>query len=404
MKKLLIILSLLLMVNLISAGITNWSDLAFQNFSSKNNSNFGFNWKHEIETDLNSNLTLNFKNELFYSQKNDEFPADYSHNNEMKNSYFTNYSTLKMLYSTDLQYLKLQYSNRWFNADDTRFLINPGIGDHIRKNMIHNFDLQYKANMNKFSFSYFGKYRNLNYEQLDLENEILRTDSQDDQIQNEYDLYNSADISYSVNQNLKLFTELYYKNDLNAAGLYDQINLGGGVEYDNIINLFSSINARVRYYNNISDKINNEQDHNVVTQLRYTRRFLSGISGFVSYVNRSCYDNETAQVYRVSNMLKVQAKYSYAMEHLNMSYLLLGFKFNPENDGTLGFIEHNQYIFKDIYSTASIKYSLDLFTSYSLKCEYFINSLQSFWVKNEYTHFYDIQKQNLIFFGSSLIF
>ena len=182
------------------------------------------------------------------------------------------------------------------------------------------------------------------------------------------------------------------------------MNLGGGFEYDNKINLFSSFRAKVQYYNDVSNNINNELDHNLITQLRYSRRFRNGISGFISYINRSCYDNETSQIYRVSNMLRIRTMYSYSLENMNNSYLLAGIRYNSENDGSLGFIENNQYLFNDIYSTANIKYTHDMFTSYSLKLEYFLNPLQSFWIKDVYTDFYNIQKQNLVFIGSTLIF
>jgi len=395
MKRIILVTFILVMINLVSAELTNWSDFAFRNFSSEENSNYGIHWKQEIEKNFTSKLIVNFKNELFYSQKSDDFPDDFSHDNERRNSYFTNYSTIKMLYRTGSQFLKFQYTNRWFNADDTRYLVSTGIGNETRKNMVHNADLQYTAKLADFRFSYFGKYRNLNYDQLLIEGSIDQADS---------DIYNYADVTYDISDNLSLFTNAYYKNDLNESNLYDHTRIGGGIEYNNKIDLFSSIKVRTQYYNDISDKINNEQDHNLVTQLRYSRRFLNGISGFVSYINRSCYDNETSQVYRVSNMLKLHAMYSYSVENLNNSYVLVGIKYNPENNGTLGLVEQNQYLFKDIYSTASIKYSLDLFSSYSLKLEYFLNSLQSFWIKDEYTDFYDIQKQNLIFIGSTIIF
>ena len=46
----------------------------------------------------------------------------------------------------------------------------------------------------------------------------------------------------------------------------------------------------------------------------------------------------------------------------------------------------------------------ELFTSYSLKMEYFLNSLQSFWIKDEFVDYYNIHTQNLIFIGSTIIF
>ncbi|MEA2097453.1 MAG: hypothetical protein U9P73_12285 [Candidatus Cloacimonadota bacterium] len=411
MKQILIILSLALNINIASAEITNWSQLSLNYFTTnaKHDINmvtgasqeaesintkgkFGLKYQHELTGKISENFSYDIKEDIFYSEK--------SH--ERRNSFLTNNLKLSLFYKQEATYLKLQFNNRYYNPDETNFLNLPGVVYNTQHQMVSSAILHLIQNFGKLNLNVYSNLRDLEYRY------VVPLEENNDEYEvhqaSDYDSYIDAKLFYKISNHLNIFGKVYYKDDLNELSLFDQMNLGSGFEYDNKIDLFSSIKAKVQYYNNISDKINNEQDHNLVTQLRYSRRFRNGISGFVSYINRSCYDNETSQIYRVSNMLRIHAMYSYSLENLNNSYLLAGVKFNPENEGTLGFIEQNQYLFKDLYSTANIKYSLDLFTSYSLKFEYFSSPLQSFWIKDEYTDFYNIQKQNLIFIGSTLIF
>jgi len=293
------------------------------------------------------------------------------------------------------------------NRDTIRNLYNQ-LSPEVQQ-MVNSAAIHFKQNMGNFDFNIYTNLRDLKFRYLlpEEEDEDFRDDDELEYDRfNGYDndLYTHAKISYSANSKLKIFASTYIKDDLNETDIYDQTQLGGGMEYYDNIDLFSSVKAGVQYYNNISDIIDNELDHVVVTNFRYSRRFLNGISGFISYINRSCYDNETSKVYRISNMLRVHAMYSYAVQNLRNSYILAGFKFNPENNGTLMFIEQNQYLMQNIYSTVSVKYSLDLFTSYNLQLEYFISPLRSIWIKDEFTDNYDIQKQNLIYLGTTLIF
>ncbi len=388
--------------------LTNWSQLSINYFTTDSmhdidmvtgasqdvdkidtQGKFGLKYQHELTGKINEKFSYDIKEDIFYSEK--------SH--ERRNSFFTNELQLRLYYQHEATYLKLQFGNRYYNSEETYFLNLPGVEYNTQQQMIYGAILHLKQNFRKLNLNVYASLRNLEYDYL-----VPDDDEYEAYNASDNDVYTMGKLSFKITDHLNIFGRAYYKDDLNELSLFDQMNLGGGFEYDNRINLFSSIKAKVQYYNDVTDNVNNEQDHNLVTQLRYSRRFYSGISGFISYINRSCYDNETSQIYRVSNMLRVHAMYSYSYENINNSYLLAGIKYNPENYGTLGFIEHNQYFYKDIYSTANIKYSLDMLTSYSLKLEYFLNSLQSFWIKDEYTDFYNIQKQNLIFIGSTLIF
>ena len=390
--------------------LTNWSQLSLNYFTTNakhdidmvtgasqdvkkinTQGKFGINYQHQVTGKISKKLTFDVKDDIFFSEK--------SH--ERRNSFLTNDLKLSLFYKQEATYLRLQFNNRYYKPEETYFSNLPGVVYNTQQQMVSSAMLHLKQDFGRLSLNMYTNMRDLEYRYVvPLEDD----DEYETHQASDFDRYTDAKLFLKIIDHLKIFGRVYYKDDLNELSLFDQMNLGGGFEYDNKIDLFSSIKAKVQYYNNNSDRINNEQDHNLVTQLRYSRRFRNGISGFISYINRSCYDNETSQIYRVSNMLRVHAMYSYSIKNMNNSYLLAGIKYNPENDGTLGFIEQNQYLFKDIYSTANIKYSLDMFTSYSLKFEYFLNSLQSFWIKDEYTDFYDIHKQNLIFIGSTLIF
>ncbi|MDA3813670.1 MAG: hypothetical protein PF570_05385 [Candidatus Cloacimonetes bacterium] len=388
--------------------LTNWSQLSLNYFTSNakhdidmvtgaskdvykidTQGKFGLKYQHEFTGKISEKFSYDIKEDIFYSEK--------SH--ERRNSFFTNDLQLRLYYQHESTYLKLQFNNRYYNSNETFFLNLPGVTYDTQQQLISGATLHLKQDFRKLNLNVYANLRNLEYDYL-----VPDDDEYEAYNASDNDFYTTAKLSFKITDHLNIFSTAYHKNDLNESNLFDHMNLGGGFEYNNKISLFSSIKAKVQYYNIVSDNINNEQDQNLVTQLRYTKRFRNGLSGFISYINRSCYDNETAQVYRVSNMLRVHTMYSYSIEHINNSYLLAGIKYNPENDGTLGFIEQNQYLLKNIYSTANIKYSLDLFTSYSLKFEYFLNPLQSFWIKDEYTDFYNIHKQNLLYIGSTLIF
>lgn len=403
------------------SNLTNWSQLSLQYFTTdaedgidlvtgatqtieniSPEGKFGVYYEHELSGKINSNLSYNLNDDLFYSQK--------SH--ERRNSFFKNDLSLGFLYKKNLTYLKVKYNNRYYDPEQTNYMYLPGIVHTSQKQMINSAAVHFKQDFGKFDVNIYSNFRDLKYEYAIPEEEEGKKILSDRDDELEYDsfegydndIYSHGRVNYSIIPELKFFANAYFKDDLNESDLYDQTKFGGGLEYDNNIDLFSAIKARIHYYNNFSDIIDNELDHVMITNLRYSKRFRNGISGFIAYINRSCYDNETSKVYRISNMLRIHAMYSYSLQNLRNSYILMGIKYNPENNGSLVFMEQSQQLLKDIYSTIKVKYSLDLYTSYNLKLEYFLTPLRSIWIKDEFTDHYDIQKQNLIFVGTTFIF
>ncbi len=409
MKKIILILPVIFFTHFHLFGLTQWMQVSLRNFTTNAEhdidiitgdipqaetidtaSKAGIYWQHEISGNLYKNITFTVENDLFVS--------DLSH--EFKNSYFFNDARFKLYYRNESQYLKIQYANRTYNPAATKFLNIPGVEHSTQQQMVHNTALHYKGNHGRFNISLYGNLRNLDYEYLTIEeNDLYESESAWDN-----DIYSYAELSYKITDIWKTFISGYYKNDLNSLDEFDDSNPGIGLEFDNRFDFFNALKTKVVYYNNNFDSINDKKDHYFLTEARYTKRFGNSLSGFVTYINRSCYDEDQSQIFRISNMLRVHAKYSYLMHNMKDSFILAGVKYNPENEGNLIFGEVSQYLFKDIYLTAGAKYAGDLFGTCSAKCEYFMTPLRSIWLNNKFTDFNNKPAQNIISLGTTLIF
>jgi len=409
MKKNILILLVIIFTHLHLFGLTQWMQVSLRNFTTNAEhdieiitgatpqvetidtaSKGGIYWQHEISGDLLTNFSFTIENDLFVS--------DLSH--EFKNSFFFNDARFKLCYQNESQYLKLQYANRAYNPATTNFLNIPGVEHSTQQQMVHSTALHYKGHYGRFHFSLYGNLRNLDYEYLTIEeDEVYESESARDN-----DIYSYVEFSYTITDIWKIFVSGYYKDDLNSFDEFDDSNLGIGLEFDNRFDFFNALKTKVVYYNNNIDSIDDEKDHYFLTETRYTKRFGNSWAGFVTYINRSCYDEDLSQFFRISNMLRLHAKYSYLTYNMKDSFMLAGVKYNPENEGNLVFGEVNQYLFKDIYLTAGAKYASELFGTCSAKCEYFITPLRSIWINNKLTDFNNRSTQNIISLGTTLIF
>ncbi len=409
MKKNILLLLIIVFTQLHLSGLTQWMQVSLRNFSTNAEhdidiitgdtpqaetidtaSKGGIFWQHEISGNLYRNITFTLENDLLVSEMSHEF----------KNSFFFNDARFKFYYRNGSQYLKLQYANRTCNPAATKFLNIPDMGHNTQQQMIHNTALHYKGNHGRFHISLYGNLRNLDYEYLTIEeDEVFESESAWDN-----DIYSYAEFSCNISDQWRSFISGYYKDDLNNSDEFDDSNLGIGLEFDNRFDFFNALKTKVVYYNNNFDSIDDEKDHYFLTEARYTKRFGNSLTGFVTYINRSCYDDDQSQFFRISNMLRVHAKYTYQIRNLKDSFILTGVKYNPENNGNLIFGEVNQYLLKDIYLTAGAKYASELFSTCFVKCEYFITPLRSVWINNKFTDFNNKPAQNIISLGTTLIF
>jgi len=411
MKKTIIITIIFITLQLSAYDHTHWTQIVTNYFSAdaendlqlitgatidestiKAEGTFGFQLKHETSATISKQFSVSFQDVLFYS--------DLSH--QQKNSFMYNDAILKLFYKNKQHYFKIQYSNRSHSEEYTVFLNSPSLLEDIQQRSVHNTYLVYKTNFDKLDISLLSNIRNLDY----------RYAWQDDGSDDEWNFDTAWDndwitnfvTGYQASDAVRIFGKAYYKDDLNENDDYNHLQTGVGIEYDNRFDFFNSLSARFTYLNNQSDAIAAYKEHYFLSEARYTRRFNSGFAGFISLINRSCYDQDQSKLLRISNVMKMHLKYSYLIENSRDSFVLAGIKYNPENEGNLILGELNQFIVNNLYLGAGAKYAPELYSQFVGKIEYLISPVNSVWIKNEYTDFENKFGQNVVSFGATLLY
>ena len=411
MRKLIIILIIFLVLQLTALDLSHWTQLSTNYFSTNaenavelitsasadadnvtSDGKFGFKLQHETSGRINNNLSFTIQDELFYSEK--------SH--EQKNSFLYNDAKLKLYYQKQNHFIKIQYSNRSYEAENTLFLNSTSLLESIQQRSVHNTYFLYKGNFNKFDLSLLSSLRILDYRYARLEEDEEEEWESHKAWDNDWATNFVA--GYQIYNALRLFGKAYYKNDLNENDDYDHTQFGAGIEYDNRFDFFNSLFARFTYLNNNSKAIANYKEHYFLTEAHYTKRFNNGFAGFMSYINRSCYDKDNSEFLRISNVVKIRLKYSYLIDNTKDSFVLTGIKYNPENEGNLVLTELNQYLFKNCYLGVGAKYAPELYSQYVGQIEYLLDPVKSIWIRNEFTDFNKKFGQNIVSFGTTLIF
>lgn len=338
------------------------------------------------------------KEDFFFSQK--------SH--EQRFSFLTNEIKAKLFYLHNNTYLKLQYSNRFFDSRETNFLNLPGIEYDTQQNMVQNVDLHFIQEWNKLKIELAASWRALQYKYPILEEEDDDKDDDEDEYEartaNDYDLFTMGEIQYSLIPDLGFFFKTAQKNDLNELKYYDSIETSGSIFWKTRPDLFNIFSARFYYLNQNSEAIEEIFRHNLLLELRYTKRFFIPLSGFIALKSRTVYDEETKKLYRTNTLLRAHLKYNYLTENTVDSYFLAGIKYNPENNGNLIFAEINQYIWNGLYLNLGAKTAPDQYDNLAGKIEYFFNPLQSIWLKADDRDFRQRPGQTIISIGSTIIF
>lgn len=415
MKKILILLFIITIVQLFS--ITNWLEFSLDYFSTDAKDNidivtsasqeadnintkgkFGAKLKYEMSGSIAENITFDVYNNAFYSEK--------SH--EQRNSFLYNEVKAKLAYYKNDTYFKIQFNNRYYNDEETNFLNLPGIEYDTQQQMINTAIFHLKQDFGRLNFNFYNSLRNLAYKYAVPEDDDDKNRDDEDELEsktaNDFDLYSLSKISFNLTENLSLFSRAYIKHDFNENDELNETDIGAGIEYDGKIDFPNAMLIRISYYNLHSDAIDDVFTHNILTEYRYTKRFFIPLVGFISYKNRSVYDQEQDKLLRVSNLLRLHLKYNYLTEKMKDSYILAGFRLNPENDGNLFLGEFNQYVFTGLYATIGAKFSPELYTQFNGRVEYFFTPLKLIWLKTEYTDFENRFGQNILSLGTTLIF
>ncbi|MFC1888021.1 hypothetical protein ACFLYK_04360 [Candidatus Cloacimonadota bacterium] len=301
-----IILLLVISIACLSA-LTNWSEISYRAFISENDGEVdivtgatanaeaqvgsslksGINWKHDINHTFKNGLNVSLENNLFWSQKSQEY----------RNSYLYNFGKLDVKYRSGGSYIKLQYSNRVYDHRETRLLNIQGIDHRTQQQMVHNASVQYNGSWRRLALEFYAAVRSLDYDFFVEEPDGAKDEDDDDDDEDEAkrehswetDLYTDGKLTIEINDKWKIYTGIYYKNDLNEEALFNETRSRIGVQYFNRFDFFNILKADFSYFKEDSKMLDPDQKDNFFTSIRYTKRIGTDLAGFISFKNYSCH-------------------------------------------------------------------------------------------------------------------
>ena len=411
MKKILFFLILITQcINQLSA-LTNWAQFSLNYFitDSKNNieivtsasqdartignnDKFGGQYIHQVSGKINDKFSFDVNNQTFYSE--------ISH--EQRNSFMFNQIKARLFYRHEQTWLKFQINNRYYKSQETNYLNLPGLEYNTQQQMVNMAIMHFRQIIGSFNFDLYGSLRDLKYKYAVPENDD--EDEWESKSASDFELNSFGKITFMISENLGIFTQAYLKDDLNKNNEMNITELGGGLEYENRLDFFNSVSGTIGYFSLDSGAVDAVFNHNIISELRYTKRFYYPLTGFISYKNHSVFDEAHSKLLRVSNLVRIHLKYSYLTEHLRDSYILAGLKYNPEKEENLIFGEFSQFLAGGLYLAAGFKYSDMRYTQKNMKIEFFFSSLKSIWIQTEITDFKKRFGQNIISLGTTLVF
>ncbi|MBT6993728.1 MAG: hypothetical protein HN952_02115, partial [Candidatus Cloacimonetes bacterium] len=340
-----IILAVLLLPFVLNADISHLFKTDFRQISISDSSALNTKVLYQLESEIAPNIFLQIYNKYYQSEKI----------MSMRNVDKYNEVKLKLEFIGNMFYGKLQIGDRRFDADYKEDTFSANIYQKIKQKNVQNVDVRIKNNWRNLQISFFSKYRNLAFDSYlndDMSSEFDR------------DLYLKSGIIYKINDEFNFFCDGYFKDDLNISNLLNQTIFNSGIQFQKRINYSSFLEAKTEYqYDSFS-----QFDHNYFSQLRLTKKLSNNVAGFVSYLNRSCFEQN--KFYRISTVLRTHVKFSDFTKFSQDSFYILGCKYNPENLGTNAFVEFKQIFKSRIFFFGGLKIAPELFKKYDFGIEY----------------------------------
>ncbi|MBT3168872.1 MAG: hypothetical protein HN334_03295 [Candidatus Cloacimonetes bacterium] len=374
-----IILAVLLLPFVLNADISHLFKTDFRQISISDSSALNTKVLYQLESEIAPNIFLQIYNKYYQSEKI----------MSMRNVDKYNEVKLKLEFIGNMFYGKLQIGDRRFDADYKEDTFSANIYQKIKQKNVQNVDVRIKNNWRNLQISFFSKYRNLAFDSYlndDMSSEFDR------------DLYLKSGIIYKINDEFNFFCDGYFKDDLNISNLLNQTIFNSGIQFQKRINYSSFLEAKTEYqYDSFS-----QFDHNYFSQLRLTKKLSNNVAGFVSYLNRSCFEQN--KFYRISTVLRTHVKFSDFTKFSQDSFYILGCKYNPENLGTNAFVEFKQIFKSRIFFFGGLKIAPELFKKYDFGIEYLFSSTKNIWLKAEEIVYKNRFSKNVISAGTSLRF
>ena len=342
-------------------------------------------------------------------------------------SYLNNFFRGRITYQKNDASLKLEYRNKFYNPNKTEYYLTfvPSPGEDflpykIKPNLLQNVIVSLQQDIPNFSLETNGRFRNHQYE-ID-RSEIPIPEYSDTVNVYENDLFWDAKIRVKIFPFLTLFSKNYYKQkidnfesyvppDAKVSVDYDHFRGGVGLEFSKKILTNNFLQSSFEYQYNDGMNISSQEDFfydYFNTYLRYSTLIGTDIAGFVSYINRSCYNRDDKQFYLISDALRCHLKYTFQTDKSCNSFILTGFKYNPIHFGNAIFGEINYQIFSELYINFGDSYSPDITNDVKIGLEYFLTSFNRIYLSGIHSKILDENSANdeysLITFGMKFVF
>lgn len=390
MKPILIGLALLILNTCLSGVVYQWNETGFQYLmapgsgggegddkasreSEEGNGRWSSSLLHQVEVSFDKTLSAFFQTDMNWEDRNPKnlmtsasVPASFYKNWRVSGTY--NRFQAKLEYNLEKNYTKVQYRNQYFAAGrtNTNYVFiksNPNLpfepfpNENLahRPLFIHDYYIQDKWTSKIAAIDIGGRIRISNYYlQRWVSNDTLSWINEDNTTRNE--TFFNGSVKIATLPNFFILTNLYSKHDL-RDDYYDFIHYGLGLAYERKFNFSNMLDASTQYDRMNSDAYASEKDHYVTSQLRYTHRMGTNLTAFVSVINRSVYIEDEHSMFLVSNVVRLQARYSLKKDINGDSYVIAGWKHSPENKTSLVFGEFNYPVSAKVYVNVTDKYS-----------------------------------------------
>jgi len=337
--------------------------------------------KLDVEENLTEKIKLEVNDKLLYSKRN----------NSWINSFVNNTLSSALSYNNSNLYVNTAFSYKVSDKDNSRFIQIPGNDDLYKQKNNFNSAFSIEYSVGKIEIESYTKYRNIAYL------------SQSDEAIDDSDIFLRDKCYLKLNEQIKLSALYFHKNDLNDESYFDLTQLGTGIEFYQKFNLFNMIRLNFDYLKNNSDAINPEREHNFISTIRYTKRIGNNLSGFISFINRTSYNTDESEFYRIANVLRLQAKYSYLTDSFADSYVTGGLKISPENKASTFLLGFNQRLYRNLFLQNNNSINNELFYKSEIGLEFYRNSKQSLWFKYQYFDFRNDYTENDFVFGITAV-
>lgn len=385
MKPILIGLAILLLGTCLQGTVYQWNESSFQYLltpdnNDQDNSNGGAGnskndkgtmsatFIHQAEVPIGKALSAYFQTDFYWG---DRSPRKQMTSGSPHDSFYKNWRVAgtynrfqgKLEYAGEQVYGKIQYRNQWFENGRTNenyifIKSNPSLpfwepenGAH-RPQLIQDVYATGRVNVGITGIDFGGRVRISNYnlafwDTLGVHNQVNRQ-------RDEY-FFSSASKIKTV-KNLYLLMELNAKHD-NTDDYYDMTQYGLGLAFEKKFDFFHMIDASVQYERMNSDAYPSELNHHVTSQMRYTHRIGNNFTAFLSCINNSVYSEDDETMLLISNVLRLQARYSLSKDINGDAYVICGGKLSQENRTSVAFAEFNYPIISNLYVNVTDKYS-----------------------------------------------